>query len=38
MAAAFQVNGTAGAAATMDCHNGKWVLVGGHSAAGGYEG
>ena len=28
MAAAFHVNGTQGTAAVVDCHNGKWVLVG----------
>lgn len=38
MANALQFNGTQGAAAVVDCHNGKWVLVGGHSAAGGYIG
>jgi hypothetical protein len=37
MAAAFQFNGTVGALAAVDCHNGKWVLVG-HSAAAGWDG
>ena len=38
MATAFQINRTAGAIAVMDCHNGKWVMVSGHSVTGGMEG
>jgi len=37
MATAFQFNGTVGALAVFDCHNGKWVLIG-HSAAAGWDG
>ena len=32
MADAFQVNGTAGSIAVMDCHNGKWETIGAHGA------
>lgn len=38
MAAAFQVNGTAGAIAVMDCHNGRWALVSRPGGTGGWEG